>query len=155
MEKISQVISKVRIPEKINEVLVRIFREINTQMLHLKNLDDLMKDMLFYQPQYVSFDKALISTTFYDMNISPLESISLLSLLIRLNYLDGFEWLLQRCCCNFMKLFDSFFLVEYIDAVEVHYQGLEGIVEYAMTHKNIKIIKILYDDPHISSQFVR
>ena len=54
-----------------------------------------------------------------------------------------------------MKLFDSFFLVEYIDSVEVHYQGLEGIVEYAMTHNNIKIIKILYDDPHISSQFVR
>lgn len=114
-----------------------------------------MKDMLFYKPQYVSFDKTLISTTFYDMNISPLESISLLSLLIRLNYLQGFEWLLRVCCCNFMKLFDSFFLVEYIDAVEVHYQGLEGIVEYSMTHKNIKIIKILYDDPHISSQFVR
>lgn len=114
-----------------------------------------MKDMLFYKPHKVSFDKALISTTFYDMNISPLESISLLSLLIRLNYLQAFEWLLQRCCCNFMKLFDSFFLVEYIDSVEVHYQGLEGIVEYAMTHNNIKIIKILYDDPHISSQFVR
>ena len=89
------------------------------------------------------------------MVTSPLKTISLLSLLVKLNYLEGLTWLLQRVCCNFQQLFGSFFLVEYIDSVEVHYHSLEGLVEYAMRHNNLKLIKVIYDDPHISSQFVR